>query len=125
MIDYLCRTKVAYPSKSKKRGRGRYRLFSFGDVVFLRSMSTLLAGGVSVSRLKKALPSIRRHFRQITPTSVPIDFLVTDGREVFVRSGENRLESLSEKGQMAFSFVLQLKISQGEILKKLKPNHIR
>ena len=48
MLNYLCREKVLLPSVPGRRGRGRPRRYSFGDVVMLRVIAKLLKAGVSV-----------------------------------------------------------------------------
>src|SRR5689334_13552313 len=85
MVDYLCRQKVLIPSLSKgKRGRGRPRKYSFGDVVMLRVLARLLNAGVSVERIKRALQVLRKYHPEITPERLPAEYLVTDGVHVYL-----------------------------------------
>ena len=91
MLDYLCRASILVPSSPGRRGRGCPRKYSFGDVVMLRVLARLLKSGVSVQRLKKALNSIRKYHKEILRNSLPAQYLVTDGRQVFLR--EPRLTS--------------------------------
>src|SRR5687768_15820431 len=58
MVDYLCRNKVLAPSTEFRRGRGRPRRYSFGDIVMLRALAKLLRNGISVLRLGKALAAL-------------------------------------------------------------------
>jgi DNA-binding transcriptional MerR regulator len=116
MLDYLCREKVLVPSTPGQRGRGRPRRYSFGDVVMLRVLSRLLAAGISVQRLKKALQSLRRFHKAIRPLSLPADYLVTDGRRAYLRDKDGLLE-LDGSGQMSFLFVLELRDVRREVLK--------
>jgi DNA-binding transcriptional MerR regulator len=105
MVNYLCRSGIVVPSLGA-RGRGRRRLFSFADVLFLRIVAKLLENGISVLRLKKAFNGMRARGREYSTDMLSKRFLVIDGHDVFVQDGE-LLERL-ESGQMAFAFVLEL-----------------
>ena len=118
MVDYLCRQGILVPSLPKHRGRGRQRRYSFGDVVMLRVIAKLLDNGISVMRLKQALVALRKHHSQITPTSLPGSYLVTDGRQVFLKHDEATLETLDEAGQMSFAFVIELNTVRLAVMKE-------
>lgn len=105
MVNYLCRSGVVVPS-SGGRGRGRKRLFTFADVLFLRIIARLLENGISVLRLKRAFNGLRARAREYSSDMLTKRFLVIDGHDVFVQDG-GLLERL-ESGQMAFAFVLEL-----------------
>jgi DNA-binding transcriptional MerR regulator len=110
MIDYLCRTKIVVPSRMGSRGRGRgiRRVYSFGDVVLLRTYAKLLKAGVSVKRLKVAHGTWSRHFKTLDQQAPPGRFLVTDGERVYFRDQQQALVDLSGEGQLAFAFVIDL-----------------
>lgn len=116
MLDYLCRQNVLVPSTPGRRGPGRPRRYSFGDVVMLRVIARLLKAGVSVEKSKRALRALRRYHKDITPTSLPTQYLVTDGKAVYLRNRENLLD-LDGTGQMSFFFVLELRNVQNEVLR--------
>src|ERR1700744_5151711 len=122
MLDYLCREKVVVPSLPGKRGRGRARRYSFGDLVMLRALEKLLGAGVSVRRVRKALQVLRESFGEISPERLPTHYLVTDGVGVYLREhakGKKRLLDLDGTGQMSFFFVLELRDIHREILKSI------
>lgn len=123
MLDYLCRTKIVTPSCSARRGRGRQRLYSFGDVVLLRVIGRLLSAGVSVLRLSRAFQSLKKLHPEITPMTLPASHLVTDGSKLFLRQREDVLEEL-ESGQLAFMFVLELSKIKDEVLKQLRVEQV-
>lgn len=108
MIDYLCREELIVPSLTPQRGRGRARLFSMGDLVWMRALRDLLAGGMSVRRLRDGLAALRHQHPELRPGAVPARFLVTDGNHLYFRSAENVLEDLNSGGQLAFTFVLEI-----------------
>ena len=116
MVNYLGRTDVLVPSRHKKRKRGRARRYTLGDVVMLRILATLLTYGISVARLKKGLKSFRKYHPEITPTSLPARYLVTDGIRVYLWHENQALETLDDKGQMAFAFVLEIEQARAAVL---------
>jgi len=116
MVDYLCRQEILVPSSPGRRGRGCPRLYSFGDVVMLRVLARLLEAGVSVRRLKTALKSLRKYHKQICHDRLPAQYLVSDGRNIYLREGGS-LSDLDGSGQTSFLFVLELGHVQREVLR--------
>jgi len=82
----------------------------------LRIIATLLAAGVSVARLKRSLRAFRRYHPEITPTSLPAKYLLTDGSAVFLRHESDALETLDDNGQMSFAFVLEIAAVRNQVL---------
>jgi len=115
MVDYLCRQDVLIPSRPRFRKRGRPRRYTFGDVVVLRVLGRLLDAGVSVKRLKSSLKSLRKYHEEITATSLPAEYLATDGRNVYLWKNSATLEMLDDAGQMNFAFVIELTRVQAEV----------
>jgi DNA-binding transcriptional MerR regulator len=120
MVDYLCRHGIIVPSGPRKRGRGRPREYTFGDVVMLRSVAALLRAGVSVARLRDSLVALRRRHPEITPHTIPARYLVTDGEAVYFSSGKEPLETLDRAGQFTFGFVLEVRRVRAEVLERVK-----
>jgi DNA-binding transcriptional MerR regulator len=105
MITYLGRYDILSPTI---RGRGRTRLYTFNDVLFLKVIADLLTRGIEVKRLKQSLQRARSECEiWIDIRKVPNRYLVTDGTELFIRD-QGRLESKTRNGQLAFAFVLDL-----------------
>lgn len=123
MVNYLCRNDIVKPSCNCKRGHGRPRHYSFGDVVALCLVSKLSSLGVSPLRLKKGLRGLRRLHPKITLTSLPASHIVTDGRDIYLRSGDESLERVFD-GQFAFAFVVELAPIHSELAKKLSANTV-
>ena len=124
MVNYLGRTDVLVPSRPKERKRGRARRYILGDVVMLRILASLLESGISVARLKKGLKAFRKYHPKITPTSLPARYLVTDGIQVYLRQENQTLETLDEKGQMTFAFVVEIRHVRADVLeadRRLRP----
>jgi len=105
MITYLGRMDILRPTYG---GRGRARLYAFGDVLFLKVIAEMLSRGIEVKRLKEALQRARAESELwIDIRRAPRRYLVTDGAELFVRN-QGKLESKTKNGQLAFAFVLDL-----------------
>ncbi len=125
MLDYLCRQDIIVPSGPTVRGRGRARRYTFGDVVMLRAIAGLLKAGVSVARLRNSLIAMRAYHPEITAKGLPARYLVTDGANVYLWTGNGAIESLDKFGQLSFGFVVELKKVQAEVLslsRKLIPS---
>lgn len=116
MVDYLCRTRTVVPSGEATPGRGRQRRYIFGDLVILRGVAHLLRAGVSVAKLNRALALLRERSGEISTSSVPARFLVTDGQNIFLRSADQALVDLSGNGQLVFAFVIELEKLRREVV---------
>jgi len=95
------------PAIGRKRGKGIERKYSFGDLVILKSIAKLLGAGVSVLRLKKALINLRKLHADITLDNMPGSYLVTDGKDVYLRQSNGVVELLTS-GQLSFVFVVDI-----------------
>lgn len=119
MLDYLCRTDVIVPTITGRRGRGRARYYSFGDVIILRAVARLLENGISVHHLKQGLKNLRKHHPEFSRTEVPTRLLVTDGKSLLLREREEVVEDLN-KGQLAFGFIVELAAVQEEVVARAR-----
>lgn len=108
MLDYLIRERFISASASKARGRGRARLFTFGDIVTLKVIRHMLRSGIEIRKLAGGLRKFRAKTRKTTFTNLPYRFLVTDGTDIFLEE-DGKLESLTQDGQLAFLFLVDLK----------------
>jgi DNA-binding transcriptional MerR regulator len=101
-LRYWDRISLVRPSVQQTGGRpGVRRLYSFRDLVSLRVIRSLLEGGMSLQRVRRAIEFLRKkagldeHLSELK--------LVTDGKSVFkiCRTDGELLDALRE-GQMAF-----------------------
>jgi DNA-binding transcriptional MerR regulator len=101
-LRYWDRISLVKPNVQATGGRpGVRRLYSFRDVVALRVIKSLLDGGMSLQRVRRAIEFLRKkagleeHLSEIK--------LVTDGTSIFkiCRNDGEVLDALRE-GQMAF-----------------------
>lgn len=119
MVNYLCRQKLLEPSGAPERGRGKPRVYTFGDVVMLRTLARLLQSGISVANLKHGLADLRARHDEITDKTIPSRFLVTDGQHIYFRKKQEVLEALDGSGQFVFAFVVELRQVRNEVLKAI------
>jgi DNA-binding transcriptional MerR regulator len=124
MLDYLERAGVFEREELRTtvrpyRRHGRWRKYTFRDIVVLRAISTLLDKGVSVQRIKDAMLSFSRDdkfacdLKSLTHSSEPIQYFVTDGNSIYF-SRDNTLLDVVRGGQGAFSFVVDLQQASSE-----------
>lgn len=120
MIDYLQRSGVFLNRRRRSSGRGSRRRFVFRDLVILKAIKRLLDAGVSVAILKRSL----NEFQELTWSADPVTledangvirFLVVSGNSVYLRKDANVLVDLSQQGQLAFSFIIDLEKIHGEL----------
>ena len=114
MLNYLGRIGVLIPSGSMP-GRGRRRLYTFSDVLFLKLIADLLSKGIEVKRLGTGLKRIKEQADLwLEVKKRPRWYLVTDGTEVMLRE-KGRLESKTADGQFVFSFVLDMEAAHAPL----------
>ena len=101
-LRYWDRIGLVKPSVQRTGGRpGVRRLYSFRDLVVLRVIRSLLEGGMSLQRVRRAIEYLRKkagleeHLSEVK--------LITDGQSIFkiCRNDGELLDALKE-GQMAF-----------------------
>ena len=121
MLDYLHRTGIVRPSRSATPGRGRRRLYTFRDLVLLRSVNHLLRRGLPVRKLKLAIETMRKKFRDI-----PLDghvgayrYVLTNGTDAYLVDGEAKIFDLTKNGQMAFVFMLDVETIRNEVAEQV------
>ena len=101
-LRYWDRVGLVRPSVQSTGGRpGVRRLYSFRDLVSLRVIRSLLDGGMSLQRVRKAIEYLRK--RAALEDHLSELRLVTDGHSIFkvTRNDGEILDALRE-GQMAF-----------------------
>lgn len=101
-LRYWDRIGLVRPSVQSTGGRpGVRRLYSFRDLVALRVIRSLLEGGMSLQRVRRAIEYLRKkagleeHLSEVK--------LVTDGKSVFkICRNEGEILDALREGQMAF-----------------------
>jgi DNA-binding transcriptional MerR regulator len=81
MLDYLVREGFAIPSGTGPRGRGNPRRFTFSDLVLLKVIARLLASGIEIRRLAKALRGLKSRFDDPAALAGRAQYLLSDGTD--------------------------------------------
>jgi DNA-binding transcriptional MerR regulator len=118
MIDYLLREDLLRPSYGSETGRrGKVRYYSYRDLVVARLIQRLREGGVQLGRLKSAVQTLCRDAPWVAreDPSECLNWLITDGTEVFLRNHDGFLDTLAGSGQRAFAFVINLNWLEAEV----------
>lgn len=101
-LRYWDKIGLVRPSVQRTGGRpGVPRLYSFRDLVALRVVKSLLDGGMSLQRVRRAYGFLRRNAELETHLSEVK--LITDGQSIFkVARREGEILDALRQGQMAF-----------------------
>jgi DNA-binding transcriptional MerR regulator len=101
-LDYWARTGLVSPSVREAGGSGTQRLYSFQDLVLLRTIKSLLDTGVSLQHIRQSIVYLRKHLGT-EPTSVT---LMSDGTRVYACQSEDEIIDLVKRGQGVFAIAL-------------------
>jgi DNA-binding transcriptional MerR regulator len=124
MLDYLQRSGVFIARGSKGKRRGKGRRYEFRDLIVLKALKKLLDSGASVSNLRKSLNEFQRLKWAADPVTLEDDtgvvrFLIASGDDIYLVKDADIIVNLSRKGQLAFSFIIDLDNIRTEICAKL------
>lgn len=112
-LDYWARTKLLEPSVRSAQGSGSQRLYSFRDILVLRLIKSLLAAGISLPQIRKAVEQVRdRGASDLASTT-----LFSDGTTIFECTSESEVFDLLRGGQGVFGIAVGPALSSlvGEI----------
>lgn len=88
-LDYWDKTGLVRPSVRGAKGKGSRRVYSFQDVVELRVVSGMLASGISLPAVRKAVGCLQEHFEHVSRPLAQLTLLAS-GRKVLVRTDDPR-----------------------------------
>lgn len=106
-LHFWDRSGFISPSLMQARGTGTRRIYDFRDLVAIRVAAQLRAAGISLQALRKVLELVRSIGEWEQPLAEM--YLVTDGRDVFAKRGEELLSLLRQPRQQVFAFVIDLR----------------
>ena len=101
-LDYWATTGLVTPSVRDAEGSGSQRLYAFEDIVQLKVVKKLIAAGVSLQRIRKAIDFIRDRglsLRNIT--------LMSDGTHVYAYDDDRQVIDLLAQGQGVFGIAVE------------------
>jgi hypothetical protein len=116
MVAYLCRTGILVPSLSPSRDKGKRLQFSFADLLLARAVSTLLAKGVSVEKLRTVLKTLRTKLGRDAARALTDKHVVIVGNRVYLHDSPEALLDLTGAGQLAFYFVLDVRVAPSWVI---------
>jgi DNA-binding transcriptional MerR regulator/predicted RNase H-like HicB family nuclease len=105
-LDYWDKTTLVRPSVQQARGKGSRRVYAFEDLVELRVVARLLAAGISLSAVRKAVRYLREHFADVVRPLARLT-LIPEGKSVLVRTTDGkRLLDVTAGGNVVISFAV-------------------
>ncbi len=94
-LDYWAREDIVRPSLTKASGSGSRRLYSYGDLLELRVIKTLLDSGIKLQQVRKGLDYMRD---QLGEDVTSANLVISGTSSVVVNTGEELIEIL-QNGQ--------------------------
>ena len=100
-LDYWDSSGFIQPSVARARGTGTSRMYSFIDLVCLRTAKKLRDSGISLQKIRKSVDYLRTHFPALDSPLADMVFL-TDGSAVFIltRDRNTALDTVMDQGQL-------------------------
>jgi DNA-binding transcriptional MerR regulator len=91
-IDYWARTGLLRPSVRSASGRGTRRLYSFRDLIGLKTICKLREGRCPLQQIRSAVRYLADHFPEESGTdAISRLTLLTDGKKVYMLSDEHEV----------------------------------
>jgi len=129
MLDYLERSGVFVRSERKEGRRGKGRRYNFRDLLILKVLSSLLNNGASVSTIKQSLQQFQTDKWKADRGNLGFDdgplkyLMVSNGKVLYAKSSET-LYDLNDKGQMVFSFIVDVDRLHSELINALEQHEL-
>ncbi len=101
-VVYWDKKGIARPSIRPAAGRGSRRLYSYADLLAIKTVKNLRDQGVSLQKIRKCVLYLRKHLPDI---SQPLHFctLISDGETVYLVEDEKTLiDTVKLQGQRVF-----------------------
>src|SRR4051794_796768 len=104
-LDFWDRSAFLSPTLQAATGKGSQRLWSFDDLVAIKIAGQLRGLGVSLQALRKVGTYLRE---RTPPRTFANTFLVSDGTDVYERTGDALISTLRRPGQGALAWVVDI-----------------
>jgi len=86
-LGYWDKTGMVKPSIAQAEGKGTRRLYSFLDIVQIRTAKAFRDQGMSLQKIRKCVAFLRKHAPEIEHPSAELK-LLTDGQTIFVLTAD-------------------------------------
>lgn len=116
-IERWAKAGLIVPSIAQTTGKGYWNLFSFSDLVALRAAARMRKHNVSLQALRRALAALKAIDAS---ASLANTCLVSDGYDIYSRNGQQVRSLLKKPGQLAFTWVIDLKEVESEVRQMLR-----
>ena len=100
-LDYWARTELVTPSITPASGSGSKRTYSYGDVLEVKVIKSLLSSGLSLARARQAVECLRRSLGADLASS---SLVLSDSGSVLAHS-DGDLVDLLRGGQGVFNII--------------------
>lgn len=105
-LGYWDLTGLIKPSVAQAEGRGTRRLYSFVDIVQIKTAKTLRDQGVSLQKIRKCIAFLRKHAPEIEHPLAELK-LLTDGKTIFILTADrNLIMDTLNAGQFVMSLAI-------------------
>jgi DNA-binding transcriptional MerR regulator len=126
MLNYLAREGYLRPFYGRSGRRGAIRYYSFRDLVIARIVKKLLDAGLEIRRLKTGITKLQTIAGWAGEEGESqLRMLATDGRKLFFIEHGGTIRDLTNDGQLAFAFVLDVAKAHDEIRTQLTEDQLR
>ncbi len=119
-LHYWDHTGFLSPGIARSQGTGTRRIYSFPDLVALRVVRELREAGISLQSLRQVVAFLLRQ-KELARHPLAQTYLVTDGRDVYARTGKNLVSALRQPGQGLLFHVVDLSRTIDEIHRAAVP----
>lgn len=117
-VDHWAKTGFIVPSIAAAKGSGSRRVYSFADLVAFRVACKLRASGIGLPALRRVVAYLER--MGMPKPALATTYLVSDGKEVYTRQGDELLALLNHPGKTVFFFVLDLSNTVRELEERIQ-----
>ena len=105
-LGYWDSTGLIKPSVAQAEGRGTRRLYSFVDIVQIKTAKALRDQGVSLQKIRKCIAYLRKHAPVIEHPLAELK-LLTDGKTIFILTADpNIIMDTLNAGQFVMSLAI-------------------
>jgi DNA-binding transcriptional MerR regulator len=113
-LDYWDRSKFISPSIRQAEGSGIDRIYSFTDLVCLKTAKRLMNEGLSLQKIRKSLEYLKTNLSKIENPLAEL-VLLSDGKDIFALTNDPQvILSTLNQGQLVW------KMAVGEIARELQ-----
>ncbi len=126
-LGYWDKTGLVKPSIAQAEGQGTRRLYSFLDIVQIRTAKALRDQGVSLQKIRKCVAFLRKQRKEIEHPLAELK-LLTDGQNIFVlTANKDVIMDTLNSGQLVMSlaigqFVNNLKAEIVQLTQRFQQN---